>query len=123
MSGTPDLLRLNGLRGIGHHGVFDHERRDGQEFVVDLEVETDLRAAAGSDDLDQTLHYGILAEQVVAAIERDPVDLIETLAERIADLVLEFPTAQAVTVTVHKPSAPITVPFADVSVVIRRERN
>ncbi|MBX3116416.1 MAG: dihydroneopterin aldolase [Cryobacterium sp.] len=123
MSGTPDLLRLIGLRGIGHHGVFDHERRDGQEFVVDLEVETDLRAAAGSDDLDQTLHYGILAEQVVAAIERDPVDLIETLAERIADLVLEFPTAQAVTVTVHKPSAPITVPFADVSVVIRRERN
>ncbi|MBX3087867.1 MAG: dihydroneopterin aldolase [Cryobacterium sp.] len=123
MSGTPDLLRLNGLRGIGHHGVFDHERRDGQEFVVDLEVETDLRAAAGSDDLGKTLHYGILAEQVVAAIERDPVDLIETLAERIADLVLEFPTAQAVTVTVHKPSAPITVPFADVSVVIRRERN
>ncbi len=122
MSSTPDLLRLTGLRGTGHHGVFDHERRDGQEFIVDLEVETDFRAAAESDDLGETLHYGILAEQVVAAIERDPVDLIETLAERIADLVLEFPTAQSVTVTVHKPSAPITVPFADVSVTIRRVR-
>ena len=120
MSG--DQLTLTGLRATGHHGVFEHERRDGQEFVVDLTVSADLSAAADSDELDKTLHYGILAEQVVAAIERDPVDLIETLAERIATLVLDFPAADSVTVTVHKPHAPITVPFDDVSVTITRSR-
>jgi dihydroneopterin aldolase len=117
-----DLLTLTGLRATGHHGVFDHERRDGQEFVVDLAIETDFAAAAASDDLANTIHYGVLAEQVVAAIERDPVDLIETLAERIAALVLEYSAAASVTVTVHKPSAPITVPFADVAVTITRSR-
>ena len=125
MGGTElslDLLTLTGLRATGHHGVFDHERRDGQEFVVDVAVTADLSTAAQSDDLDNTLHYGVLAEQVVAAIERDPVDLIETLAERIAQLVLKYPTAESVTVTVHKPGAPITVPFDDVSVTITRSR-
>ncbi len=117
-----DLLTLTGLRATGYHGVFDHERRDGQEFVVDVAVSADLSTAAKSDDLGNTLHYGVLAEQVVAAIERDPVDLIETLAERIAQLVLEYPAAESVTVTVHKPSAPITVPFDDVSVTITRSR-
>ena len=120
MSG--DQLTLTGLRATGHHGVFEHERRDGQEFVVDLTVVADLSAATDTDELDKTLHYGILAEQVVAAIERDPVDLIETLAERIATLVLDFPAADSVTVTVHKPHAPITVPFDDVSVTITRSR-
>lgn len=120
MSG--DILTLTGLRATGHHGVFEHERRDGQEFVVDVAVTADLSAAARSDDLDKTLHYGVLAEQIVAAIERDPVDLIETLAERIAQLVLEYPAAETVTVTVHKPHAPITVPFGDVSVSITRSR-
>lgn len=119
---NPDLLTLTGLRATGHHGVFDHERRDGQEFIVDLVVATDFAAAAATDDLDNTIHYGIIAEQVVAAIERDPVDLIETLAERIAVIVLEYPAAASVTVTVHKPHAPITVPFDDVSVTITRSR-
>lgn len=119
---SEDHLTLTGLRATGHHGVFDHERRDGQEFVVDLVVFADLSAAADSDDLDKTLHYGVLAEQVVAAIERDPVDLIETLAERIASIVLEYPAASSVTVTVHKPHAPITVPFGDVAVTITRSR-
>lgn len=120
MSG--DHLTLTGLRARGHHGVFDHERQDGQEFVVDLTVYADLSAAAQSDDLEKTLHYGVLAERVTAAIERDPVDLIETLAERIATIVLEYPAATSVEVTVHKPHAPITVPFDDVSVTITRSR-
>lgn len=117
-----DLLTLTGLRATGHHGVFDHERRDGQEFVVDVVVAADLSAAGQSDNLEDTLHYGVLAEQVVAAIEGAPVDLIEKLAERIAKLVLEHPAAETVTVTVHKPGAPITVPFDDVSVTITRSR-
>lgn len=120
MSG--DRLTLTGVRATGNHGVFDHERRDGQEFVVDLDIVTDFAAAAASDDLGLTIHYGVLAEQVVAAIERDPVDLIETLAERIASLVLDYPAAASVTVTVHKPHAPITVPFGDVAVTITRSQ-
>jgi dihydroneopterin aldolase len=117
-----DTIRLTGVRARGHHGVFDAERADGQDFVVDVAVEVDARAAASADDLDRTVHYGVLAEQVVAEIERDPVDLIETLAERIAAVVLTHDAAIATEVTVHKPQAPITVPFDDVSVTIRRTR-
>lgn len=118
-----DQITLTGLRAYGHHGVFAEERKTGQEFVIDLVVRLDFSAARSSDDVRDTVHYGELAEQVVAAVERDPVDLIETLAERIATLVLAHPAAMSVRVTVHKPAAPITVPFADVSVTIERSRS
>lgn len=117
-----DEIRLTGLRATAHHGVFEHERRDGQPFVVDVTVRLPLSPAGGSDDLDRTVHYGVLAEQVVAAVERDPVDLIETVAERIAAVALGFAAVREVVVTVHKPQAPITVPFDDVSVTIVRRR-
>lgn len=123
MAETPlDEIRLTGLRVTAHHGVFEHERRNGQEFVVDLVVRLPLGPAAAGDDLAATVHYGELAEQVVAAVERDPVDLIETVAERVADVALSFPATREVVVTVHKPSAPMTVPFDDVAVVITRGR-
>lgn len=115
-----DSITLTGLRAFAHHGVFDFEREAGQEFVIDVTVSLDLRPAAGGDELGATMHYGELAEAVVAAVERDPVDLIETVAERIADVVLANDRAEAVRVTVHKPGAPITVPFADVAVTIER---
>lgn len=115
-----DCITLTGLRATGHHGVFEHERADGQEFVIDVTVWLDLAPAAHSDDLAGTVHYGILADEVVAAVENDPVDLIETLAERIAQVVLTHEAALATRVTVHKPSAPITVPFDDVAVTITR---
>ncbi|QOD44490.1 2-amino-4-hydroxy-6-hydroxymethyldihydropteridine diphosphokinase [Clavibacter zhangzhiyongii] len=115
-----DRILLTGLRVQAHHGVLAQERRDGQPFVIDLEVALDLAPAGGSDELGRTLHYGELAEEVAAAAERDPVDLIETLAERIADVVLAHPVARSVRVTVHKPDAPIAVPFDDVAVVIER---
>jgi dihydroneopterin aldolase len=118
-----DQIVLTGLRATAFHGVFENERRDGQVFVIDVTVHLDFAAAAAGDDLGQTIHYGELAEEVVAAVERDPVDLIETVAERIAAVVLARPAARLVTVTVHKPNAPITVPFADVAVVITRARS
>jgi len=121
---TPlDQITLTGLRASAFHGVFDHERRDGQVFVLDVTVSLDFAAAAASDDLELTIHYGELAEEIVGAVERDPVDLIETVAERIAQTVLAHKAAQLVTVTVHKPSAPVTVPFDDVSVTITRGRS
>src|SRR5690606_1409603 len=116
-----DTLTLTGLTGFGHHGVYDDERRDGQPFVVDVTAHPDLGRAGAGDALADTIHYGELAEDIVAAIERDPVDLIETLAERIAALVLARRAAVAVEVTVHKPQAPIPVPFDDVRHHIHRE--
>lgn len=117
-----DEIRLTGLRATAHHGVFEHERRDGQLFLIDVTVRLRLASAAATDDLDRTVHYGELAEAVVAAVETDPVDLIETVAERIAGVALGFSAADEVVVTVHKPNAPITVPFDDVSVTITRRR-
>jgi len=117
-----DQITLTGLRASAFHGVFENERRDGQVFVLDVTVSLDFAAAAASDDLGLTIHYGELAEEIVGAVERDPVDLIETVAERIAQVVLAHRAAQLVTVTVHKPSAPITVPFDDVAVTITRSR-
>jgi dihydroneopterin aldolase len=117
-----DFITLTGLEATAFHGVFEHEKRDGQVFVIDVVVWLDLAAAARGDELAKTIHYGELAEEVVGAVERDPVDLIETVAERIASTVLAHEAAERVRVTVHKPSAPITVPFADVSVTIERGR-
>ncbi|MEZ5190405.1 MAG: dihydroneopterin aldolase [Schumannella sp.] len=117
-----DRIVLTGLRATGHHGVFEHERQNGQIFVIDVAVQLSLREAASTDDLDDTVHYGVLAERVVDAVERDPVDLIETVAERVAAVALGFSRVDSVEVTVHKPDAPITVPFADVAVAITRTR-
>ncbi|WP_210479880.1 dihydroneopterin aldolase [Naasia sp. SYSU D00948] len=117
-----DRIRLRGLRVFGRHGVLAHERAEGQDFLIDLDLRVDLRAAAASDDVSDTVHYGELAEEVAAVVAGDPVDLIETLAARIADTVLRHERVREVRVTVHKPHAPITVAFEDVSVVIRRVR-
>jgi len=118
-----DRLTLTGLRADAHHGVYGHERRDGQPFIIDVELMLDLAAAAGSDDIAHTVHYGELAVEIVEAVETDPVDLIETVAERIAALCLAHVGVHDVTVTVHKPEAPIPVPFTDVSVTIIRSRS
>ena len=120
MGDPRDRIVVTGIRGHGRHGVFDHERRDGQEFAVDVELEVGTTAAARSDDLADTVDYGQVAIAVHALIVGEPVDLVETLAERIADACLAFGGVHAVTVTVHKPSAPIPVPFDDVQLRIRR---
>lgn len=117
-----DRITLTGLTVYGQHGVFEHEKRDGQDFVVDITVWLDLTDAAATDDLHRTVHYGELAELAAEIIAGPPRDLIEAVAGEIADAVLRtFPVA-AVQVTLHKPAAPIPLTFADVSVTIRRGR-
>lgn len=118
-----DAIILTGLRVRAHHGVFEHERENGQDFVVDLTVWLDTAGSAATDNLAHTLDYGELALRVTDAVRRDPVDLIETVAERIASVVMEFPQAHRVQVTLHKPNAPISVPFIDVAVRIVRSRS
>ncbi|WP_227497109.1 2-amino-4-hydroxy-6-hydroxymethyldihydropteridine diphosphokinase [Planctomonas psychrotolerans] len=117
-----DSITLTGIRARGFHGVYDSERAEGQDFVVDATVWLDFASAAASDSVENTVHYGVLAEEIAAAIAGDPVDLIETLAERIAAVALAHAAVHRVRITVHKPSAPITVPFDDVSVTITRDR-
>ncbi|WP_165985992.1 dihydroneopterin aldolase [Streptomyces sp. YIM 98790] len=118
-----DRIALRGLRARGTHGALPEERALGQTFVVDLELSVDTRPAAESDDLSLTVHYGVLAQEVTAIISGEPCALIETLAQRIADRCLSFEPVREVEVTVHKPQAPIPVPFDDVTITIRRSRS
>jgi len=119
---SADRIELVGLRVRGYHGVHPEERRDGQLFGIDVTIETDVTAAARDDDLSQTVDYSALARQVAAIVAGEPVDLIETLAVRLADACLAHPGATAVEIAVHKPQAPLGMPFDDVVVRLRRTR-
>ncbi|MEV7606956.1 dihydroneopterin aldolase [Paenarthrobacter sp. NPDC089322] len=118
-----DRITLTGVTAVGYHGVFDFERRDGQPFVVDAVLHTDFTKAAETDDLQFTAHYGEVAELITKHIEGEPLNLIEGLAVRIAEGILANYDVTAVDVTVHKPKAPIEVPFGDVTVSVHRERS
>ncbi|MFI7675184.1 dihydroneopterin aldolase [Actinophytocola sp. NPDC049390] len=118
-----DRITLTGLRVRGHHGVFDHEKRDGQDFVVDVTVWLELAQAAATDDLKHTLDYGALASRVAAIVGGEPRDLIETVGTEVAEDVMRWDERlHAVEVTIHKPDAPIPLTFADVAVTVRRSR-
>jgi dihydroneopterin aldolase/2-amino-4-hydroxy-6-hydroxymethyldihydropteridine diphosphokinase len=117
-----DRIVLTGLVARGHHGVFEHERRDGQDFTVDVALELDLRAAAATDDLARTVHYGELARALADDVRGEPVDLIEALAERLLRTCLTDPRVAAAQVVVHKPQAPVPETFGDVAVAVRRTR-
>ncbi|WP_341727999.1 dihydroneopterin aldolase [Brooklawnia sp.] len=113
-------ITLTGLRGWGYHGVLASERARGQEFIVDLEIELDIPT---DDDIGATVDYGALATKVAGIVEGEAVNLIETLASAIASSVLEGERIRSTTVTVHKPHAPIAVPFSDVAVTISRRKH
>ena len=115
-----DEITLTGLRVFGRHGVFDFEREQGQHFVIDVVLKLHTAEAARTDDVRDTVHYGEVADTIVAIVGGEPVNLIETLAERIAVAVLADRRLASVRVTVHKPSAPIDAEFSDVSVSIER---
>jgi dihydroneopterin aldolase len=117
-----DTISVAGLRVFGRHGVYEAERRDGQDFVVDAVLRIDTRVAAEFDDVAHTVDYGELAKRLAAIVGGEPVALLETLAQRLADACLADRRVSATTVTVHKPHAPIPYDFADVAVTITRER-
>jgi 7,8-dihydroneopterin aldolase/epimerase/oxygenase len=117
-----DRIELRGLTARGRHGVFEHERADGQNFVVDVTVWIDLADAAASDDLADTYDYGALAKLAVDVVGGPPRNLIEAVGAQIADQVMTDQRVHAVEVVVHKPQAPIPHQFADVAVVVRRSR-
>ncbi|UUL76641.1 dihydroneopterin aldolase [Pseudarthrobacter sp. Fe7] len=117
-----DRITLTGVTAVGYHGVFDFERREGQPFVVDAVLYLDFTEAAQSDDVRDTAHYGEVAQRITDWITAEPLNLIEALAVRIADSLLAEFSLHAVDITVHKPQAPIEVPFGDVAVTVHRER-
>ncbi|TDD79010.1 dihydroneopterin aldolase [Actinomadura rubrisoli] len=119
---TLDHIELRGLRARGRHGCLPAERELGQEFVVDVVLGLDTRPAAAGDDLSRTVDYGSLAGRLVAVVEGEPVNLIETLADRLAKICLEDAMVAKAEITVHKPSAPVPYPFTDVAVKITRSR-
>ncbi|MGY2064670.1 dihydroneopterin aldolase [Blastococcus sp. SYSU DS0619] len=119
---TPDRIAVRGIRAHAHHGVYAFERERGQMFRADAVLELDTSAAAAGDDLDRTVNYADLAQQLHAVLNGEPVNLLETLAQRLADVCLANELVDAVEITVHKPEAELGVPFDDVTVTIRRER-
>ncbi|MFW0787531.1 dihydroneopterin aldolase [Gordonia sp. CPCC 206044] len=117
-----DRIELRGLVVRGHHGVFDHERRDGQDFVIDVTLWLDLAEAAATDDLADTVDYGALAQRAHDIVAGEPRNLIETVGAEVAEAIMDDERIAACEVTVHKPSAPIPLQFDDVAVVTRRSR-
>ncbi|PYI40396.1 dihydroneopterin aldolase [Arthrobacter psychrolactophilus] len=118
-----DSIKLSGVTAIGYHGVFDFEKRDGQPFITDVVLFMDVSDAAKTDDLSKTADYGAVADTILSLVTGEAFDLIETLTSRIAEkLLADFPVLDAVEVTVHKPKAPIQVPFGDVSITVFRAR-
>lgn len=117
-----DELAVLGVECFGYHGVFEFEKREGQQFLVDLVLGIDTSSAALSDDLRDTVDYGSLVASVKAAVENDPVDLIETLAQRIATVCLTDGRVEWAKVSVHKPDAPIDATFSDVTLTITRKQ-
>ncbi len=116
-----DFIRLTGIKGFGYHGVFEEERANGQDFYVDVELEVDLTRASVSDDVKDTINYAEVTDLVVEEITTNPVSLIEKLAGRIAERIkITFAQAAQVTVTVHKPQAPVSAAVKDISVTISR---
>jgi dihydroneopterin aldolase len=119
---SPDRIAIRGLTAYAHHGVYAFERRQGQTFRCDAVLEVDTAPAAESDDLQRTVNYAELAQRLYTALSTEPVDLLETLAQRLADVCLAYDRVEAVEITVHKPEADLGVPFDDVTVTIRRTR-
>lgn len=116
-----DVIRIEGIEAFGYHGVFPEEKREGQTFVVDVDIETSFDEAIAHDDVAYTVDYGVVAGRVAEIIRGEPADLIETVCDRIVTMVLSLERVKATRVTIHKPQAPIAVPFAGVSVSRRRE--
>jgi len=116
-----DEIRVTGIKAFGYHGVLPHEATEGQDFIVDLLITLDLRAVSLSDDLQETINYADLAQIAHDNIVGERVQLIERLAGRIAEEISSaYSQITSVSVTVHKPHAPVTVDFEDISVTITR---
>ena len=111
------IIALKGLGAMANHGVYDFERARDQRFSADIVMW--VETAGATDDIAATVSYADIADEAMAVLTGTAVDLIETLAETIAERVMSHEGVVGTEVTVHKPDAPIDHPFADVSVTVR----
>lgn len=118
-----DKIKVTGVEGLGYHGLYDTEREIGQPFVVDVVLKLDLEKAGQTDEIQYTVDYNDIAQLIYNEIVGPPMKLLETMAEKICQKIFAaYPPIEEIEVTVHKPRAPISVPFGDVSITIKRER-
>ena len=116
-----DLIEIKGIKSFGYHGVFESENIAGQDFYVDVVLELDLTRASLSDDVSDTVNYAEITDLVVEEITGERVALIEKLAGRIAERIRRsYLQITSVSVTVHKPQAPVSAQVEDISVTIKR---
>jgi dihydroneopterin aldolase len=117
-------IRIRGLRVYGYHGVMEHERDQGQYFIVDATIKVDAQRASSTDDISNTVSYAEIAQLIAENVRNNPVNLLETLSQRLADEILfaASPWAKKVKVTVSKPDAPIDLYFDTVSVTAKAKR-
>jgi dihydroneopterin aldolase len=116
-----DLIEIKGIKSFGYHGVLESEKVTGQDFYVDVVLEVDLTRASVTDDVFDTINYAEVTDLVVAEITGDRVSLLEKLAGKIVDRIkATYPQAATVSVTVHKPQAPVNAQVKDISVTINR---
>ena len=118
-----DRVAVMGISAFGYHGVLAEEKRDGQTFSADVVMHVPVHRAGATDDLAAAVDYSVVAAAVQAVLAGPSLDLVESVAERIAAVVLADDRVQAVDVTVHKPEAPVGVPFGDVIVTVHRTRD
>ena len=116
-----DLIEIKGIKSFGYHGVFESENIAGQDFYVDVVLELDLTRPSVSDTVNDTVNYAEITDLVVEEIIGERVALIEKLASRIIDRIKSsYPQIMAVSITVHKPQAPVNAQVSDISVTIKR---
>ena len=117
-------IEIRGLRVYGYHGVMEHERQEGQYFVIDATIKVDAERASATDDIANTVSYAEIAHLISENVRNNPVNLLETLSQRLADEVLfaASPWAKKVKITVSKPDAPIDLYFDTVAVTAKAKR-
>ncbi|HLR66639.1 dihydroneopterin aldolase [Virgibacillus alimentarius] len=118
-----DRILLNNMQFYGFHGLFPEENKLGQRFHVDLELFTDLQKPGKTDDMSDSIHYGHVYELVQKIVEGEAKNLLEAVAEEIANqLLVSFDIMAACKVKVIKPDPPIAGHYQSVAVEIFREK-
>lgn len=117
-----DKIIMSKMDFYGYHGVLPEEKSLGQKFSVDVEIGCDLQKAGKTDDLDETINYGLVYQEIKKIMETEKHDLLETCAHRIAGRILSFDKANWCLVRINKPEAPLPGIFAKVAVEIVRRK-
>ncbi len=117
-----DKVLITGIKTFGYHGVFEDEKKNGQTFIIDLEYSYDTNKATQTDDLIHAIDYGSVAIRTKAIVETGSFNLIEKLADHLAETLLKEFTFNSIKISIHKPNAPINLEFSDVVVVAERKK-